>query len=90
MKTVTIDERLQNLANGEHTIDVPFVEAGSPLSPLMVVRVVDIEHKLQHSESFRVKALDDTLEVVPRRLDSACPLETRAGSSHVYRKTCGS
>jgi hypothetical protein len=75
MKAVAIDDRLQNLANSARTIAVLLVEAGSPLSPLMVAGVANIEHKLQRSKCFRGKSLDGTLEVASRRLDSACPLE---------------
>ena len=75
MKAMAVDDRLQNLTNSERTIAVLLVEAGSPLSPLMVAGVVDIEHKLQRSKSSRIKALDGSLKIVPRRLDSARPLE---------------
>jgi hypothetical protein len=75
MKTMAVDDRLQNLTNSERTIAMLLVEAGSPLSPLMVAGVVYIEHKLQRSKGFRVKALDRSLKLMPRRLDSARPLE---------------
>ena len=71
MKAMAVDDRLQNLTNSERTIAVLLVEAGSPLSPLMVAGVVDIEHKLQRSKGFRVKALDRSLKLMPRRLDSS-------------------
>jgi hypothetical protein len=70
MKVMTVDDRLQNLTNSER-ITVLFVEAGSPRSPLMVAGVVDIEHKLQRSKGFRVKALDRSLKLMPRRLDTS-------------------
>ena len=41
----------------------------------MVARVVDIENKLQTSQSLWVKAIDSTLEIVPNRLDDTGPLE---------------
>ena len=71
MKAMAVDDRLQNLTNSERTIAVLLVEAGSPRSPLMVAGVVDIEHKLQCSKDFRVKALDRSLKLMPRRLDSS-------------------
>ncbi len=72
---MTVDDRLQNLTNSERTIAVLLVEAGSPLSPLMVAGVVDIKHKLQSNKGFRVKALDRCLKLMPGRLDSARSLE---------------
>ena len=72
---MAVDDRLQNLTNSERTIAVLLVEAGSPLSPLMVAGVVDIEHKLQRSKGFRIKTLDRSLKLMSRRLDSARPLE---------------
>ena len=71
MKAMAVDDRLQNLTNSERTIAVLLVEAGNPQSPLMVAGVVDIEHKLQRSKGFRVKALDRSLKLMPRRLDSS-------------------
>jgi hypothetical protein len=56
LKVMTVDDRLQNLTNSERAVLI--VEAVSPLSPLMVAGVVDIEHKLQRRKGFRVKALD--------------------------------
>ena len=41
----------------------------------MVVRVVDIENKLQCSQGLWVKTLDSTSEIVSSRLDDAGPLE---------------
>ena len=48
MKAVAIDDRLQNLANSERTIAVLLVEAGSPLSPLMVAGVVHVYNTRVH------------------------------------------
>ena len=51
------------------------VKARSPLAPLMITGVVDIKDKLQSSQSFRVKALNATLEIVSSSLNCARPLE---------------
>ena len=44
MKTMTIDDRLQHLSDrdSEGVVVVLFVEARSPLTPLMVAGVVDV------------------------------------------------
>ncbi len=52
-----------------------FVEARSPLAPLMITGVVDIKDKLSSSQGFGVKAFNSTLEIVPTSLDCARPLE---------------
>jgi hypothetical protein len=46
---MTVDDRLQHLSDCESAVAVLFIEARSPLSPLVVARVVDIENKLQRS-----------------------------------------
>ena len=75
MKSVAIDNRLQNLTHSERAIDVCLVEASSPLSPLMIARVVHIENELKRSQSFGVEALDATLKVMPSRLDDTGPFD---------------
>jgi len=61
---MTIDNGLQNFSNSEGAVVVLFVEARSPLSPLMVAGVVNIEYKLQRSQDLRIKALDADLHNV--------------------------
>jgi hypothetical protein len=46
VKAMTVDDRLQHLSNCKSAVVVLFIEARSPLSPLGVARVVDIENKL--------------------------------------------
>jgi hypothetical protein len=43
---MTVDDRLQHLSDCKSAVVVLFIEARSPLSPLGVVLVVDIENKL--------------------------------------------
>ncbi len=45
VKVMTVDDRLQHLRNYKSAVVVLFIEARSPLSPLGVARVVDIENK---------------------------------------------
>ena len=66
---------MQHLSNSKGAVFVLFVEARSPLSPLGVARVVDIENKLQRSQSFRIETLDSTLKIVSGSFDDAGPLE---------------
>jgi hypothetical protein len=54
---------------------VLFVKIGGPVTRQMITGVVDIKNKLHRSQSFRIKALDATLKVVPGCLDDAGPLE---------------
>ena len=74
MKAMTIDNGLQNFSNSEGAVVVLFVEARSPLSSLMVTRVVDIEYKLQRIQDLRVKALDANFEIVSCSFDGTRPL----------------
>ena len=75
VKTMTIDNGLQNIGDSEGAIVVLFVKNGSPLTPLMMTGVVDVENKLQRSQSFRIKSTDATLKVVPRSFNDTGPLE---------------
>ena len=75
VKSVMVDDRLQNLTNSESAIAMLLVEVASPLSPLLVAEVVDIKHKLQRIQIVRVKELDSNLEIVPIRLYDTGPLE---------------
>ena len=72
---MAVDNRLQHLSNSKSAVVVLFAKARSPLSPLGVARVVDIENKLQRSQSFRIKTLDSTLKIMPDSFDDAGPLE---------------
>ena len=72
---MTIDNRLQHLSNSEGAVVVLFVEACSPLTPLMVAGVVDIKDKLKSSQGFRIETLDTTLEIVSGGFDGACPFQ---------------
>ena len=75
VKAMTIDNRLQHFSNSEGAVVVLFVEACSPLTPLMVAGVVDIKNKLKSSQGFRIETPDANLEIVPGRLDGARPLQ---------------
>ena len=72
---MAIDNRLQHLSNSEGAVVVLFVEACSPLTPLMVAGVVDIKDKLKSSQGFGIEAFDTALEIVSGSFDGAGPLQ---------------
>jgi len=57
---MAVDDRLQHLSNSEGAVVVLFVEACSPLTPLMVAGVVDIKNKLKSSQGLGSKRLMPT------------------------------
>jgi hypothetical protein len=71
---MTVDDRLKNLIDCKNVVVVMFIEAPSPLNPLGVTRVVDIEN-LWTRQGLGVKTLDPTLKVVSNDLDDAGPFQ---------------